>query len=59
VLNDELNVSFTDRDLVASLDDQFLEDLQQSELMTPVLWAQRSRLDRLAESGAALFADQL
>jgi cardiolipin synthase len=59
ILNDELNVSFVDPGLIGTLDRQFEEDLQASHLITPDQWALRSRLDRLAESGAALFANQL
>jgi len=59
VLNDELNAAVTDRELVATLDHQFLADLEHSTRIQPAGWPDRGRLTRLAEAGANLFRTQL
>jgi cardiolipin synthase len=59
ILNDELNSSFTDSDLVAELDRQFITDLEQADEIHIPAWLRRSRLSRLVEFGSSLFAKQL
>jgi cardiolipin synthase len=59
VLNDELNVSVVDPHLISALDQQYLEDLDGARQIIPANWSQRSRLNRLFESGSSLFSDQL
>jgi cardiolipin synthase len=59
VIDDELNVSFSNNKLVDQLDNQFLADLELSEEITQEAWARRGRFDRMAEAAASLFAPQL
>lgn len=58
-LNDELNVSFTEPDIIGALDLQFLEDLKDADHIRPTHWYQRGRLARLAETGSSVFRQQL
>jgi len=59
VLNDELNISFTDLDLIGQLDRQFEIDTQRAREIRPSEWPGRPLPGRLAESGASLFRHQL
>lgn len=59
VLNDELNISFTDPSLVSQLDRQFQADLERSQHIQASAWPARSLTGRLAEAGANLFRRQL
>lgn len=59
VLNDELNISFTDPDLIETLDHQFEADIERAREIRPGEWPGRPLPGRLAEAGAALFRRQL
>jgi len=59
VLNDELNISFTDTDLVASLDASFLKDLEQAQEVTLAVRRKAHWSERLAESASSVFRGQL
>jgi cardiolipin synthase len=59
VLNDELNVSFVDPQVVVDLDLQFLEDLKHARHMRVALWQRRAWPMRLLEVGSTVFSKQL
>jgi cardiolipin synthase len=59
VINDELNISFSDEDITAELDSQFLSDLKHSEIITPTHRRARPWTQRLLEAGSSVFSKQL
>ncbi len=59
VLNDELNVSVLDHQVVAAMDTQFLTDLDRSTQIKLSAWRKRGQLARVAERSITLFAGQL
>jgi cardiolipin synthase len=59
VLNDELNISVVDPDIVARLDRQFLEDLKVSRHIRSVVWHGRSWRQRLLEYTSRAIGGQL
>jgi cardiolipin synthase A/B len=59
VLNDELNISFTNPGLVKRLDQIFLADLEQARAVTLAERRTISWLGHLAETGSSVFRDQL
>ncbi|HUD11746.1 MAG TPA: phospholipase D-like domain-containing protein, partial [Candidatus Saccharimonadia bacterium] len=59
VLNDELNISFTDEKLVSALDLQFLQDLKNSRHIRSTHWYRRGWTSRAAEAYSSLFRGQL
>lgn len=59
VINDELNISLVDPDIVAPLDLQFLEDLKDSRHVGIALWHRRRWYDRFLEATSRVFSNQL
>jgi cardiolipin synthase len=57
--NDELNISFIDQPVIASLDHQFSQDIQYSHSVQAGDWQQRGWLDRFAVTSASVFRGQL
>jgi len=59
VLNDELNISFVDRQLVAYLDRQFEEDQASSRRIDLLQWRRLPWPERVAISASRIFSKQL
>lgn len=59
VLNDEINVSVVDNDVIKTLRKAFEEDLANSTELHFLNWVRRSRVERLAELGSSVFKNQL
>jgi cardiolipin synthase A/B len=58
-INDELNVSVVDPDIIGTLDLKFLEDLKHAEHIRSSRWLRRGRLIRMVESGTSVIRHQL
>jgi cardiolipin synthase len=59
VLNDELNISLVDPEIVGPLDYQFLLDLKDSRHIRTVYWQRRGMRQRIMEAGSRAFSRQL
>jgi cardiolipin synthase len=59
VLNDEFNISVTDPDIVAALDQQFWRDLERSQHMRMAILHRRPWHHRLIIAGSSVFSRQL
>jgi cardiolipin synthase len=59
VLNDELNVSVTDSELVGALDLKFLQDVKDAKYIRSTHWYQRGWINRFAEASSSVFRGQL
>jgi cardiolipin synthase len=59
VLNDELNLSVVDEEVVGLLDLQFLQDLKDAKHIRATRWYERGWINRVAETGSSVFRGQL
>jgi len=58
-LNDELNISFQDPGLVATLEKHFVQDLEDARELDAASWRARPLVARVREAGGALVRREL